>query len=232
MSLFCIRGCTRRDRHEADCEGDCPGCEPRTTEHGHLCRGCIDQLERWLKEIPDRYALLPQYLTPQAERDQSPESKHTKRPQAPTPVRLDVIDLLDTRLGRKWLGTEPTEDRRGTIGTLLAIANELRTKPRHDSNVFHEAGFLLESVHKLAELDHVADVYDELRILHRELGDAVGQHPPRPVGRCGVVKKTGEICGGNIYPTDTGGAKCRGCGADWTYENLRFLGTLIKQEPA
>lgn len=234
MSAYCVRGCTRPRRHQADCLDDtCSGCEPQRTETGHLCHGCLDRLDTWLTEIPERYALLPSFIEPSAERDKNPEAKATKRTQAPVPIRLDVLDLLDTRRGRKWLGLAPTTDRRGTLGTLLAIGNELRDKPRGDSTVIHEADWIRGSLHRLAHIDHVEDIYEELRTLHRQLGDATGQHPPRPVGTCGRIRpNTDNPCGGQIIPSDDGGAHCRRCNADWDYENLRFLGTLIEDEPA
>ncbi|QXT62743.1 hypothetical protein [Tessaracoccus palaemonis] len=48
--LHCARGCTRPDRHLSACPDTdtCPGCEPRLTEVGHLCRRCHTRLERYL----------------------------------------------------------------------------------------------------------------------------------------------------------------------------------------
>lgn len=229
MSLHCVRGCSR-----INADGN---REPVLANHGRLCSHCASKLEQWLIEIPDRYALVPQFLLPSADLDASPETKHTKRPTAPVPVRLAALDLLDTRLGRKWQGTEPTPDRRGTLGVLLAIANEIRedngSRRRATSTVIHEADTIRGQLDWLTRQEWVTDAYEELRILHRELGDATGQHPARPVGTCGRIRpNTDQPCGGNIYPTDEGGAKCRRCNASWDYDRLRFLGTLLEDEPA
>lgn len=192
---YCVNGCMRTiDNGRAR--------TPARATTGNLCRSCIDRLDRWLTEIPERYALLPEYLLPTADLDANPEAKATKRPTAPVPVRLAALDLLDERLGRKWLATVAADERRGTIGTLLAIANEIRaaraSERVRDSYVVTEADYVRGGLAVLAHSDGVADAYSELRTLHRELGDAVGQYPPRPVGACFLVDQdlphTSDTC--------------------------------------
>jgi hypothetical protein len=185
-----------------------------------------------LTEIPERYALVPDYLLPSADLDANPESKATKRPTAPIPVRLGALDLLDTRLGRKWLGTEPTSDRRGTLGVLMAIANEIRTdrgsKARTDSTVIHESDTIRGQLDWLAAQEWVEDSYQELRTLHRELGDAVGVYPTKPVGICYLMPLEDLVeCGGPLLPTHSG-VRCLRCGAEWGHEKLRTLGMALE----
>jgi hypothetical protein len=222
MSLHCANGCTR-----ITTAGD---REPTPAKAGRLCNTCADRLQRWLTEIPERYALVPQYLLPSADLDANPESKATKRPQAPTPLRLGALDLLDTRLGRKWQGTEPTTDRRGVLGTLLAIANEIRTsrgsKPRTTSSVLHEADTIRGQLNWLTGQPFIIDIYTEIRILHRELGDAIGEYPPRPVGTCYVLTGDLEECGGPLMPV-TDGVRCPRCGAHWNHDQLRRVGLAL-----
>ena len=221
MTLHCANGCTRINNagHR----------EPTPAQAGRLCNTCHDRLERWLTEIPERYALVPQYLLPSVDLDANPESKATKRPVAPTPLRLGALDLLDTRLGRKWQGTEPTTDRRGTLGTLLAIANEIRvargSTARTTSSVLHEADTIRGQLNWLTQQDWIVETLQEIRILHRELGDAIGEYPPRPVGTCYILTDTDE-CGGPLMPTDYG-VHCPRCGTRWGHDELRRVGLAL-----
>jgi hypothetical protein len=165
--------------------------EPSRAETGQLCRSCLDRLDRWLEDIPHRYASLPDYLLPTADLDRNPESKATKQPTAPVPIRLAALDLLDERLKRDWLGTIAADERHGTLGTLMTVANKIRVRRnsahRIHSYVMTEADYLRASLDAFAELDTVVDDFRTIKRLHRELGEAIGQYPPRPVGRCKVV---------------------------------------------
>lgn len=223
-SLACVNECSRLNS-----DGN---REPLQARHGRLCRPCYDRLEKWLKEIPERFALVPEYLLHSADLDSNPETKATKRPVAPPPLRVAALDLLDDRLGRKWQGTEPTEDRRGALGTLLAIANEIRegrgSTKRRDSNVLHEADTIRGQLDWLAQQDWVVYSYKEIRILHRELGDATGQYPPKPVGVCYVIRDgQQDECGGPLLPSASG-VVCPRCSTKWGHDELRRVGMALE----
>lgn len=180
---YCVNGCTRINADDQRI--------PARAVTGNLCDSCLDRLDRFLTEIPERYALLPDYLLPSADLNLNPDKVSGTRPAAPVPVRLAALDLLDERLGRKWLGTAAADERRGTIGTLLAIANELRSirgsDPVTGSYVVTEADYIRQGIDTLAASTGIADTYAELKTLHRDLGNAVGQYPPRPVGACYLI---------------------------------------------
>lgn len=233
MSLHCANKCTRKgsDGHRY----------PKPADSGNLCDTCIDRLNTWLYEIPDRYATVPTFIDPNTGRDPDPnQTKHIKRTNAPVPIRLDVVDLLDTRRGRKWQGLVPTTDRRGTLGTLLAIGNEIRelrgTKPRLDSTVVEEADHIRKNIHALATIDYIPDLYDEIKKLHRALGEAIGIHPQPPVATCTIVDPNRELaedeppeCGGPIFPArNSGGAYCARCHTEWKPDELAHLGAILK----
>ena len=226
MTLHCANGC-----HRINSDGD---KEPVLAKVGRLCTHCADRLEEWLREIPERYALVPDYVLPSVDLDANPESQAVKRITAPVPLRLGAVDLLDTRLGRKWQGTEPTLDRRGALGTLLAIGNELRetrgSNPKTNSYVMTEADHLRLSIEALAKLESISYICLEIRTLHRQLGYAVGQYPPRPVGVCTLIVDNDEgepeACGGPLMPIETG-VRCPRCGAKWGHLELRRLGLVL-----
>jgi hypothetical protein len=219
---YCIRGCTRTNS-----DGN---REPVHASTGNLCRSCLGRLDKWLREIPDRYTEVPTYLEPTTDLDKNPESKTTKRTTAPVPVRLDALDLLDTRRIRRWQGLVPTEDRRGTLGTLLAIANELRSmrgiRPALNGVVWGEAEYIRLGIDRLACSDGIADTYEEVRILHRQLGDAIGDYPPKPIADCTIDTEEGP-CGGPILPNVAGGVYCPRCGTRWDINALRLLGLTL-----
>lgn len=193
-----------------------------------LCRRCETNLREWLTNIPNKYALLPRFLE-HGTTDSNPDSKATKRAEVAAPMKLQIVDLLDTRLGRKWLGTQATDDRRGALGTLYAICTEI-----HDSrnltgplptNVTATCDYLTRHILWLTEQDWIGDTYNEIRLLHRELSDAIGEYRPKPVGRCHVIPDEAEDpCGGPLFANPYGGVRCARCQASWDASKLRVLG--------
>lgn len=99
MSMFCIRGCTRRDYHLAACEDRdaCRGCEPRQAEYGELCWSCHRRLELMVTDAPMVVEWLRVHLNrgiAQRLRSEA-EMIHAKHAEAPTPIDLDVLDHID-----------------------------------------------------------------------------------------------------------------------------------------
>lgn len=213
----------------------------QTDGKSNLCQRCEDNTHHWLTKIPDLYALLPGYLQP-GSTEKNPDSKATKRAQLGTPVRLEVIDLLDTRKGRIWSGTAPAHDRRGVAGTLQVHVDRLREErhlatPHDDTNI--TAACTLLDRHRLwiAEQTWVNYLHDDLKQIHRELSDATGNYRRPPVGRCHVIPEdTEKPCGGPLFANTYGGVHCAKCQATWDAAHLRQLGLAQaeaqQQEPA
>lgn len=219
----CIRGCTRRD-----------GDPARTHRDNVICDRCTDQLNRWLTDIPDRYALLP-WLTEHGTSPPDPDHRTPKRKHAPAPMRLDVVDLLDQRRGRRWNGTIPSfEDHRGTLGIVGSWARMVREE-RHvtaletQATVTSECALLRKNLAWIVTHEWVVELHDDLRRLDRDLAAAVGDHRPQPVGHCvAIVRKPTEngtrvtVCGGPLLPNrDDFGVHCPACGDCWTADDLR-----------
>lgn len=94
----------------------------------NLCPDCLSRLDKWLRSIPDSYALLDE-VRDHGTVPSDPGTKHTKRPDAPAPMRLEVDDLLDSRRGYQYDddGTPILSDnRRGVIGVVHAWAQLVR----------------------------------------------------------------------------------------------------------
>lgn len=196
-----------------------------------LCPRCEDQFTRWLKEIPEHYALLPTFLE-HGTTDRNPDSKATKRSEAAAPMRLEIIDLLDMRLGRKWQGLDVTDDRRGTLGTLLAITSEIHDgrnlTGEQPTNVTAACTYISRHMLWLTEQDWIGDTFAEIKALHRSLSDAVGIYRPKPVGTCHVVPEhVEEPCGGPLMASPYGGVRCPRCEATWDADHLRVLGAAL-----
>jgi hypothetical protein len=189
----------------------------------------------WLRTIPDHYRQLPQFVE-HGTVDSNPESKTTKRAEAAAPMRLEIIDLLDTRLGRKWLGTAPAHDRRGVVGTLRVHVERLveerpLTATAWDDRSVADACNLLHR-HRLwiAEQEWVTYLYADLADLNKALGDAVGDYKRPPVGKCYIVAEGAEKdCGGPLFASTTGGVHCARCRATWDESELRRLGMLLAE---
>lgn len=202
-----------------------------------LCARCEDQLRRWLLAIPDNYALLPTFREP-GSTEKNPDSKSTKASYAQAPIRLEVIDLLDQRRGLMWNGTAPAHDRRGALGTLQVHVERLRLERMLASTsaplTVSEACNLLHR-HRLwiTEQDWAPLLYEDLKLLNRQLSDAVGDYRRPPVGKCQLVPEEAETaCGGGLYPDQAGGVHCVRCGNTWSPEQLRFLGLTLGQAGA
>lgn len=221
---YCATGC-KRNNHPTQ-------ITPPLT----ICQRCEDQIRDWLRKIPELYALLPRFIE-HGTTDRNPESKTTKAANAGAPMRLEIVDLLDTRLGRKWLGTATVDGRRGVLGTVVALANEIRDgrnlKTPEPVSVTTACDLIGNHMLWLTEQDWAADAHAELKALHRELSDAIGDYRPRPVGRCHVIPEDSENpCGGPLMANPYGGVKCPRCDNTWDAGKLRVLGLALGQGKA
>lgn len=214
---YCLIGCKSSN-----------GDRRQTERRSKLCGRCEEDLHEWLRKIPELYALLPTFIE-RGSVERNPESVSTKAAEAPAPMRLEIIDLLDTRLGRKWNGTAAANDRRGVTGTLQVHAERLieerRLSTPHDGRHLSSSCALLDK-HRLwiAERDWVTYLYLDLKQIHRDLADATGDYRRPPVGRCHVDTDDHGRCDGPLFASKYGGVRCARCDATWAPERLRQLG--------
>jgi hypothetical protein len=206
----CLNGC---DSHSGDARSKVL-CEPGKL----LCPRCLDRLDTWLRQIPDAYALLP-HVVEHGTVAADPGTKRTKRPDPPAPMRLEVIDLLDSR------------NQRGVLGQLQPWGDLVRDQRRLTSvcmGVASECKLLLTHLPWIAEHDWSSDLYDEIRTLHRTLQDTVGEYRPKPVGKCARLED-GEVCGGALVMDRHGvGVHCLSCPARYEASHeLRELGLVV-----
>lgn len=246
----CLNGCQRGS-------GDARGpvlCEPGML----LCDPCQSRLDTWLRAIPDAYALLPA-VQDHGTVPGNPETARTKQPDAPAPMRLEVTDLLDTRNERGALGIlhawanavrdERRLPRRCTCNHARPSHGTGRGPAKHHCTAagcgcsrYHEiphtmageCALLLAHLAWCAQQDWAGDLYDELRILQRQLADTVGDYRAKPVGKCAALTdRPGApvpvLCGGALVMDRTGhGVHCVTCGTRHEANaELRELGLIV-----
>lgn len=219
---YCVMKCTMRRRGEL--------IPKRTRPPSLLCRDCEDRLKEWLTEIPTHFALLPVFIEPGSV-EPDPGSHSTKMAWAPAPIRLDVIDLLDARFGRKWMGTAPAELRRGPLGDLIVeaqwVVDTRRVTPKRAPDVMSMSEvceLLARHLDWIATQPEAKDFYNTVRKIHRALANGVGEFHRRPVAHCHIPRSDGTPCRGPLYASDYGGVECARCKSTWDPHQLRLLG--------
>lgn len=240
----CLNGCQSRT-------GDAAApvaCEPDQ----RLCPACRTRLDKWLRAVPDAYALLP-HVVDHGTVAADPGTKHTKRPDPPAPMRLEVTDLLDTRDGRGVLGVvhswaELVRDHRHDTRP-CTCSHARPTHNRHrctmigcgcreymplDATVSRECAYLIVNLAWCTGQEFAGDLYDEIRVLSRTLNDTVGEYRPKPVGKCAALRPVPDsteqvLCGGALVMDREGtGVHCLSCGARHEANHeLRQLGLLV-----
>jgi hypothetical protein len=245
--LECLNGCH---------EGAGGAREAIQTDPGQLlCSRCATRLDKWLRSIPDHFALLPAVVD-HGTVPADPGTKHTKRPDPPAPMRLEVIDLLDTRPGYGALGivhswAELVRDERrqprrcvcghdpaghitGALNWCIGEGCECTEYRPVQPTVTSECGLLAANLPWVAGQAFIGELYDEIKQLHRTLADTVGEYRVKPVGKCAAfIDRPGVpvqvLCGGAlVMDKERVSVKCLSCGQRHeANEGLRELGVLV-----
>ena len=218
----CLNGC---ETGSGDAREPVP-CQPGAL----LCPQCTKRLDKWLRAIPDRYALLPAVVE-HGTVPSDPGTKHTRRPDPPAPMRLEVIDLLDRRPGYGALGI---------LHSWAELVRDERGDARPDvTTVAGECATLIVNLAWCAGQGFAGDLYQEIRVLARTLDDTVGEYRPKPVGKCAALidvpgswehdTTAQALCGGALVMDREGtGVHCLSCGARHeANDGLRQLGLIV-----
>lgn len=219
----CLNGCQAGS-------GDARG--PVLCQPGHyLCNegkhSCTAKLDRWLRDIPDLYGLLL-WVKDRGTVPGNPENAQTKQPDAPAPMRLEVVDLLDVRPGFGALAilhgwAEAVRDerkltRRCTCSHARPSHGRGRGTDKHrcttagcaclvfqevPATVSGECGLLIGHLAWCTQQDWAGDFHREIKDLTRVLADTVGDYRVRPIGKCAAwIDRPGAplqvLCGGAL----------------------------------
>lgn len=148
-----------------------------------------------------------------------------------TPVRLDVLVHLDHRAGTGWSETDSDAKAAGRTIPIWPMLRQWehyirtgRQMPRRGA----PAGDLIVFVG--AHLDWsctqpwIGAMYDDLRVLLRQLQRVNGTAPDPPVGKCFLPAADTGVCGGPIWMDEASGtANCGRCLATWDGPQLALL---------
>jgi len=203
--------------------------EPKTAQAGLLvCHGHHRWLADALDDIIITCALLDDFREPGTAIDDGRQVRG-KRVDPPAPIRLDVVALEDRRTVSKYPG-----DIYPVLAVLEGWARIVREerklgRPKCEATILGEAGLLLAHLSWLMSQPFVDDLAGELRQVKSALHSAIGEHAPRPVGRCPVVYPETGTCDGPLYQDRYGGmsVSCRQCGEYWGETELRRLGLVV-----
>lgn len=233
-----VRYCQRRDGHgRLVCRRD-DGTVTLVSGQAVMCEGCVSRFTDQLRGIGDNFALLPAYLEPGAV-ERNPDAKTPKSPDAAAPVRLDVVDLLDSRRRAKWLATVKTDERRGVAGVLVdltyRVADGRPVKlPWNVATTAQLVGFLTRHAAWIADQEWAPDAFREVSLLHRRVSDAVGNYLRPAVGVCHLETELPDgkigVCGGRLRFNQYGSVRCGSCAARWDPTQIRMLGMAIAEQ--
>ena len=200
---------------------------PRSTpaEVGMLCEWHADRIAGELVDIALWWALLPELLVPGSGEDDG--NVRGKRIDSPSPVRLDVVAVMDPRTS-VGLGGDDVTGVRCVIHSWARVVVEEREWSGLDGTLTRDLDTLTKSAGWIAGQPWVDDYARELHAAWKELRAVVGIRPPTVVGRCPVTDADGE-CGGPLHQDRWGGmgVRCARCGAHWDDRQLRRLGLAI-----
>lgn len=240
----CIRGCVQ----PCDCDAcrECnqpihpPQHRPRNT--GLLCERCAKNLRGWLHDIPDLYATLDPYESPQT--DDTEHHGHHKISGSPALVRLDVVALMDRRTVPVTItdqdGTVVGVDTSlmdvvGVMCSWAAMFAEEEGLTSKTGTLTEATGLLTTWFDTLASQPWIDEMYAELRDVMRALRRAHGITLPKPIGRCiNVYERGGKVigCQAMLYANPSGAIRCTSCGRRYDGRGLILVEMQRRTEQA
>ena len=218
LTEACVRGCGIYRQHLDDCDDDrCRGCLPRRAEHGHLCYPCHRRFELMLTDAAGVWRWLTGNMVAgeSAARAKDDAAARTGGGDgAPTPVKLEVLDLRDLLAGQLACWADDWAEVHHV------------TAPRH--SIEADAEFLLRWLPGLERLDWINDWWQELA---ETMSQAHALAPWRPAMRrvpgvpCpGCAETNLVIFGGESDIT------CLSCKIIMTEERFGLWETVLRAE--
>jgi hypothetical protein len=201
--------------------------KPKKAQYGYICANHYEKLGSALEDILELYALLFYFYEPGTATDDG-RQVHGTRIDPAAPVRLDVVALMDPRT--KKLHPEDPVPVSAIIGSWAQLIREERNLdiPTTTTYLSQEIHLLSRHWAWIVEQPWVDDFANEIRDCQTALKNAIGEHPPRPVGRCPITSDQGT-CDGALYQDRYGrlGVTCRKCGEVWGETELQRLGLIL-----
>lgn len=228
MTDCLIIGCGRLDYDESSPDGR--RLVPNEAAEGSLiCSHHESEIRLALAEIPELWSYLPLVMEPGSVQTDA-SGVGGKRTEAPSPVRLDVLSVMDSRTTIRGQG----DGLRDVLGTLRIIADAIREERRLDPpkearrfvvtpggrvyvstrvevSVESEARLIERHLLWLLRQEWIDDAYDDVTSVHRQLQQLTGVTAGDAVGDCYMKR---GACPGKVIPADVG-YRCTVCGTRW-----------------
>lgn len=213
----CVRGCSIRNQHRAECEGDCNGCLPRRAEHGDLCWPCHFRLRDMLTKATALDGWLGGNMTmgEGAAKVRQDYERRGGEDGAPTPLKIEIYDVR-----------QQLRDHWSSWVDWLVEREGLHGPDHHD--VERDAGYLLSWLDRVEAWDTIGDLLEHTAYL---MSCAHALAPWRPEVKrvprlecpeCGEVNMV--IYGGDSHVT------CHSCRAVIPAEHLGIWERIVEQE--
>lgn len=185
---YCVRGCTRLDRHISTCPdremapgqaGYCRGCEPRQAKYGLLCWPCHRRFQLMLEqaEITDRWLTgnLPAGNTA-ARLEDDAESRHGSA-EPPTPLTVAIFDMRRLLRDRLACWADDLAATANISAPRLTDVTKIREENIEHLTLAANAKFILTWLSTVETFDWVADWFEEMA---ETMSDAHCLAPWRP----------------------------------------------------
>lgn len=228
----CANGCVSKPLNDNEPP------RPRQASRGRLCGGCYRRLSDWLHEIPGDFFTL---LTIRASGGAAVQdgSSRTKQPEAPAPVRLDVIALTERR-GSSLLRDDGDQlwweitDIPKTLPILHTYAETLRCDldpdrefahlKRSDHTVNGECEYLRVNLEKLIDATWIDEAMRDMNLIYVHLTRVHGLISGPAIGPCLMA-----ACDGKVYRDRfTGFPTCNVCAR--VYDRMDTLRVQLTEE--
>lgn len=208
----------------------CLECGDHQARGGHLCDHCLANLRRDLDDVARLWRVLHEMLEPGRG---SRSGGRGKRTDPPAPLRLDILDLLDTRHipDRDEIRSEAAQHINGWARVWCEEQNY--TQP---TDVAAAAQLLATHTEGLARQDWIDEATRDLRRALAILKVAAHDTGEPRIGTCWQATDTGDTCGGTLrihtrwHPTDPGADQtfvvCSKCKDLWTTDDLAHVGRV------
>jgi hypothetical protein len=219
---------------DQDCVLPHKGHSTRLLEGAHVCINCVDRHRDWLTEIVELFGTLHLLLVPPLSSGAaSPDGdyeKPRKAPEAPVPVRLDVLAMLSDR-ARLFRTGRPSD--LPDVPSVMEGWAQAFYEATYDGDVpgytlAAAAAVLRANAEAMARLPIIDEFDAELRWVRSHLRRAHGISSPKPVGKCPTLTDAGT-CGGPLWPDTTYGLRvlCGRCERVFDDGELRRLGQML-----
>lgn len=197
---------------------------------GLLCDPCFNRLADMFSDIRIYLGMLDDVREHSVAAMHDPSMKLRSIASEQNPMNMQVLAMEDKRTTPRLVERDdgsvetvgPVSISRVLSGWCQVVVEERRLSD--DVHTVERClAVLRANVDWCAGQDWIGDMYDEVDVLHKQLGDVVGESRPKPVGRCPEPDCDTPL----FMPEENQPLVCRGCGASWDRSQWGILAAAI-----